>query len=245
LGRISVEVSHGKVHARDCEECEGREGRIDRFERRITIEGGVPQDLEAKVVEIADKSSAGVWIDGWDFGDGPSYTVWCRALWVQSIDRVFIAQHKSWMRKDAEEIAKDMKPILEMRAPDYMVGDIAGTIKAGRVVAGRRSEPNRTWMNSLEEHGIKVHPQSLVVSAAVSHLRDYLKRGDLLLAPPACQRDPGLIDAPCAEEVLQMYHYEVSSRKGGDPKLSKGPESHLADAMLHIFRRIWMIGKNL
>jgi len=55
LGRISVEVSHGKVHARDCEECEGREGRIDRFERRVTIEGGVPQDLEAKVVEIADK----------------------------------------------------------------------------------------------------------------------------------------------------------------------------------------------
>jgi uncharacterized OsmC-like protein/alpha-beta hydrolase superfamily lysophospholipase len=55
LGRISVEVSHGKIHARDCEECEGREGRIDRFERRIMVEGGVPPELEAKIVEIANK----------------------------------------------------------------------------------------------------------------------------------------------------------------------------------------------
>lgn len=55
LGRISVGISHGKVHAQDCAECEGREGRIDRFERRITIEGGVPSNLEAKIVEIANK----------------------------------------------------------------------------------------------------------------------------------------------------------------------------------------------
>jgi len=55
LGTISVNVSHGKVHAQDCAECEGREGRIDRFERRIMIEGGVPPDLDAKIVEIANK----------------------------------------------------------------------------------------------------------------------------------------------------------------------------------------------
>jgi uncharacterized OsmC-like protein/alpha-beta hydrolase superfamily lysophospholipase len=55
LGRISVKVTHGKVHAQDCVECEGREGRIDRFERRISIEGGFPPELEAKIVEIAGK----------------------------------------------------------------------------------------------------------------------------------------------------------------------------------------------
>ncbi len=55
LGRISVNVTHGKVHAKDCAECEGREGRIDRFERRISIEGGCPPELEAKIVEIANK----------------------------------------------------------------------------------------------------------------------------------------------------------------------------------------------
>jgi uncharacterized OsmC-like protein/alpha-beta hydrolase superfamily lysophospholipase len=55
LGKISVNVTHGKVHAQDCAECEGREGRIDRFERRISIEGGCPPELEAKIVEIAGK----------------------------------------------------------------------------------------------------------------------------------------------------------------------------------------------
>ncbi len=55
LGKISVSVTHGKVHARDCAECEGREGRIDRFERRISIEGGCPPEFEAKIIEIAGK----------------------------------------------------------------------------------------------------------------------------------------------------------------------------------------------
>ena len=55
LGKISVNVTHGKVHAKDCAECEGREGRIDRFERQISIEGGCPPELEAKIVEIAGK----------------------------------------------------------------------------------------------------------------------------------------------------------------------------------------------
>jgi uncharacterized OsmC-like protein/alpha-beta hydrolase superfamily lysophospholipase len=55
LGKISVNVTHGKVHAQDCAECEGREGRIDRFERRISIEGGCSPELEAKIIEIAGK----------------------------------------------------------------------------------------------------------------------------------------------------------------------------------------------
>ena len=56
LGRVSVEVAHAKVHAKDCAECaEGREGYIDRFERTIHIEGGIAPELEAKIVEIAGK----------------------------------------------------------------------------------------------------------------------------------------------------------------------------------------------
>ena len=55
IGRITVDVSHGKVHAEDCAECENREGLIDRFERRIAIDGGVPSELEDKILEIADK----------------------------------------------------------------------------------------------------------------------------------------------------------------------------------------------
>jgi putative redox protein len=67
LDRVTVEVSHGKVHADDCAECAdndnvfaeiatGRATLIDRFERVIEIEG---DDLTAadkqKLLAIADK----------------------------------------------------------------------------------------------------------------------------------------------------------------------------------------------
>lgn len=59
LGRISVDISHEKVHIADCAECtedeKARGGKIDRFHRTIAVEGGVPQELEDKIVEIAGK----------------------------------------------------------------------------------------------------------------------------------------------------------------------------------------------
>jgi putative redox protein len=59
LGRVSVEVSHGKVAAAHCADCgevaEGRDGRIDRFDRTIRIAGGIDASLEAKISEIAGK----------------------------------------------------------------------------------------------------------------------------------------------------------------------------------------------
>ena len=59
LGRISVNVSHAKIHTADCEECDDETkangGRIDRFERVISVEGGVDPSLEDKLIEIAGK----------------------------------------------------------------------------------------------------------------------------------------------------------------------------------------------
>lgn len=59
LGRITVDVSHAKIHATDCVDCTQEEassgGKIDRFERTITIEGGVPDQLQGKIEDIADK----------------------------------------------------------------------------------------------------------------------------------------------------------------------------------------------
>ncbi|MQX62314.1 alpha/beta fold hydrolase [Sinorhizobium meliloti] len=59
LGRIGVGVSHTKIHAKDCEECteleRGRSGRIDRFERVISIDGDVSEELRGKIADIADK----------------------------------------------------------------------------------------------------------------------------------------------------------------------------------------------
>ncbi len=59
FGRITVTVRHGKIHARDCADCaeelRDRPGKIDRFERIIAMEGGIPDGLADKVLEIADK----------------------------------------------------------------------------------------------------------------------------------------------------------------------------------------------
>ncbi|MEK1928745.1 MAG: bifunctional alpha/beta hydrolase/OsmC family protein [Pararhizobium sp.] len=59
LGRIGVDVSHAKIHARDCEECTQQErsgsARIDHFERVISIDGQVSEEFRDKIVEIAGK----------------------------------------------------------------------------------------------------------------------------------------------------------------------------------------------
>ncbi len=62
LDRVSVEVSHVKVHADDCVECAESEtlaeraGMIDRFERVITVEGDELTDADRrKLLIIADK----------------------------------------------------------------------------------------------------------------------------------------------------------------------------------------------
>ncbi|MCB1521583.1 MAG: alpha/beta fold hydrolase [Hyphomicrobiaceae bacterium] len=59
LGRISVDVRHGKVAVDHCDDCgsaaEGRVGRIDRFECEISVAGDVAPEVRAKLVEIAGK----------------------------------------------------------------------------------------------------------------------------------------------------------------------------------------------
>ena len=62
LDRVTVEVSHGKVHVDDCLECIEDEpakivaGKVDRFERVITIEGDeLTDDDRQKLLAIADR----------------------------------------------------------------------------------------------------------------------------------------------------------------------------------------------
>ncbi|MEX0408177.1 bifunctional alpha/beta hydrolase/OsmC family protein [Aquibium sp. LZ166] len=59
LGRISVDVSHSKIHMKDCLECtdeeRGSNKRIDQFERVISIEGDLPPEIAGKIEEIANK----------------------------------------------------------------------------------------------------------------------------------------------------------------------------------------------
>jgi putative redox protein len=55
LERVSVTLSHSKIHAQDCAECETKEGKVDRIERVLTLTGALSDEQRARLVEIADK----------------------------------------------------------------------------------------------------------------------------------------------------------------------------------------------
>ncbi|MFU8876676.1 MAG: alpha/beta fold hydrolase [Wenzhouxiangellaceae bacterium] len=53
--RVSCEVSHDRIHAEDCEDCEKSSGKVDRLTRVIEIEGGLSEDERRRMLEIADR----------------------------------------------------------------------------------------------------------------------------------------------------------------------------------------------
>src|SRR5207244_6449791 len=55
LERVTVALSHAKIHAADCEDCETKEGMIDRIERAITLRGALDAEQRRRLLEIADK----------------------------------------------------------------------------------------------------------------------------------------------------------------------------------------------
>jgi len=55
LDRVTVRLSHSRIHAADCEACETKEGMLDRIERAISLEGDLDTAQRARLLEIADK----------------------------------------------------------------------------------------------------------------------------------------------------------------------------------------------
>jgi uncharacterized OsmC-like protein/alpha-beta hydrolase superfamily lysophospholipase len=55
LERVSVQLSHQKIYATDCADCETKEGKIDEIQRVITIEGALDDAQRARLMEIADR----------------------------------------------------------------------------------------------------------------------------------------------------------------------------------------------
>jgi uncharacterized OsmC-like protein len=55
LEEVTVFLSHSKIYAADCAECETREGKIDRVEREIQLGGALTAEQRSKLMEIADK----------------------------------------------------------------------------------------------------------------------------------------------------------------------------------------------
>ena len=55
LKRVSVRLTHNKIHAEDCLNCETKEGMVDRIDRSITFEGALDAEQRKRLLEIADK----------------------------------------------------------------------------------------------------------------------------------------------------------------------------------------------
>lgn len=55
LSGVEVDVTHDKVHAQDCETCEGSANKVDLFTRAIRLSGDLSAEQRQKLLEIADK----------------------------------------------------------------------------------------------------------------------------------------------------------------------------------------------
>jgi uncharacterized OsmC-like protein/fermentation-respiration switch protein FrsA (DUF1100 family) len=55
LERATVTLSHSKIYAKDCEECETKEGMLDQIDVLIGLEGPLDTDQYQRIIEIADK----------------------------------------------------------------------------------------------------------------------------------------------------------------------------------------------
>jgi putative redox protein len=55
LARVTVRLTHNKVHEADCEDCESKPAMLDQIDRNITIEGALDPDQRKKLMDIADK----------------------------------------------------------------------------------------------------------------------------------------------------------------------------------------------
>ena len=55
LESATVRVSHGRVHADDCVDCEQQDGQIHEFSRELLLEGDLTEAQRARMLEIADR----------------------------------------------------------------------------------------------------------------------------------------------------------------------------------------------
>jgi putative redox protein len=50
---VTVELEHGRVHEKDCEDCEEPGAYLDRISKRITVDGPLHEDQRARLEEIS------------------------------------------------------------------------------------------------------------------------------------------------------------------------------------------------
>ena len=55
LASATVRVTHGRVHADDCADCDQEDGYIHEFRRKLTLAGDLPDTVRQRMLEIADR----------------------------------------------------------------------------------------------------------------------------------------------------------------------------------------------
>ncbi|MFP4229408.1 MAG: alpha/beta fold hydrolase [Salinivenus sp.] len=55
LEEVAVRLTHEKVHAKDCAECETKKGKVDRIEREVEVNGDLTATQRERLLEIANK----------------------------------------------------------------------------------------------------------------------------------------------------------------------------------------------
>lgn len=55
LERVAVRLTHARVHAEDCADCEGGKRRLERIERRLTLTGPLNDEQKSRLLDIAEK----------------------------------------------------------------------------------------------------------------------------------------------------------------------------------------------
>jgi putative redox protein len=55
LNKVDIELSHGRVHAKDCEDCEQDDGIVERIEVRLRMGGDLDEQQRARLADIATR----------------------------------------------------------------------------------------------------------------------------------------------------------------------------------------------
>ena len=55
LDDVTVELSHDRVHAKDCQECETEEGQLGLIRRQVRLVGDLSAEQRARLHEIASR----------------------------------------------------------------------------------------------------------------------------------------------------------------------------------------------
>ncbi len=55
LDSLEVRLSHQRIHARDCEDCETEKGMLDEIQSEIRVEGDLDETQRTRPLEIATR----------------------------------------------------------------------------------------------------------------------------------------------------------------------------------------------